>query len=431
MMDYLKKQYDILPLTWETGLHLSVLTFFFCLPLRSDNSLVVAIMGICALGAAKNSGLSLRMLTIGRAEMVLCGFLLYGCALTASSLLHPETLSDFPRLLFWTSCIVSGVMCSRILKSNNDIYIYALITGILFSIIAGSLMVLLNFDLSLWSGPRLKLLSIHPSRLALYCVSGFFFCIYKSLTDNDKRKIYLNIILAFILLALTFATNTRALILLLPAGLFFFLFIIPKNRRRQVWITILILFIFFSIALLTTDNHPATKRLRSAVTNIHKDTTFVTRIPIWLAGWDAFREAPFFGNGANSFRELHASYIAKNKEFLEREYPSYEKKAKQSHNLILGRMVDAGAIGAFGFFVFYFGGVAYALRTPINDRWIFALLLYYFLMSMVDDPLYRKNDSFLLLLAGIAIGYSFMSSKPNQSKERNMHNHFDIILQKK
>lgn len=416
-MKYFKRQRTILPLTWETGLHYSVLTFFFCLPLRSDNSLVVAIMGICALGAAKQGGLSLRTLTIGRADIVLGGFLLYGCALTVSSLFHPETLRDLPRLLFWTSCIISGVMCSIILKSDNDDYIYALIAGILFSILAGSLMVFLNFDVSLWNGSRLKLLSINPSRLALYCAAGFFFCIYKFLTDNNKIKIYLNIILALILLIITFATNTRALILLLPAGLFLFLFIMPKYRRRQVWIIITIVIMFFCSALLTTHNHTATKRLLSAVTNIHKDSTFVTRIPIWMAGWDAFCKAPFFGNGANSYRKLHANYIAENKEFLEHEYPSYEKKVKQSHNLILGRMVDAGAIGAFGFFVFYFGGVTYTLRAPIKDRWIFVLLLYYFLISMVDDPLYRKNDSFLLLLAGLAIGSSFMNAKPAQSKE--------------
>jgi O-antigen ligase len=404
-------------LTLEGGLTISTLFFFFFLPLHTDNSLFIAIMGICALALARKQELKLNARAWDLFGIGMAGFIVYTAAITISSTLHTETLRDWPRLLLWISCVIAGVVYSKISRPVSDKFAYALLAGIAFSILAAVIMTLIDIDRSFWQGDRLKLLSIHPSRLALYTSTVFLFAAYKILTTEKKLHKIIFFAIAVASLGLTIETNTRTLILFIPIATFFYIFLIPQKKTFFIFI-LSILILFFGVILATKEQQD-TKRLLSAVLNISQDRTFITRVPIWLAGWEAFADAPVLGNGMHSYKKLHAAYIENNKAWLNENYPSHELSVKQAHNIILGRMVESGALGSIGFVVFYISAIICALKLPHSDKWIFVLLIYYMLIGSFDDPLYRKNDTFVLFFAGWALGHRFRPRSLNTLKQQH------------
>lgn len=410
-------QYKLRLPTWNEGLIISTLLFFFFLPLQSDNSLFIATMGICSLALARKQGIKLNAWAWDLSGIGLASFIVYAAAITISSALHPETLRDWPRLLLWTSCVIAGVACSGISRHCGDRTAYALLAGIAFSILAAIIMTLIDIDRSFWQGDRLKLFAIHPSRLALYTSTTFIFATYKVLTANSNFRKLIFFMIALISLTLTIATNTRTLILFIPIAACFYIFLIPQ--KKTAFIVILSILIFFFGAIWATKEQKSTKRLVSAVANITQDTTFITRVPIWLAGWDAFTDSPLFGHGTHSYKKLHSSYIEDNKAWLDEKYPTHERSVKQAHNVILGRMIESGTLGTIGFLAFYISAIACAAKLPHSDRWIFVLLIYYMLIGTFDDPLYRKNDTFVLFFAGLSLGFNFRPHGLNPFK----HNH--------
>lgn len=415
------KQYSRQHLSWESVLLISALAFFFLMPLRSDNSLFIASMGICALGLAKTQGLKLNAWTCDWFWTGMVGFAVYGASITISSMLHPETLRDWPRLLLWISCVISGIVCSKTTRHGSDKYAYALLAGIVCSIFAAIFMSLSDVERSVWQGDRLKLLSIHPSRLALYTSTAFFFSTYKAFTADKNFQKIVFFAIALTSLALTIATNTRTLILFIPIAACFYIFLIPQKRTALIFILSILTFFFGFI--WATKEQQSTERLLSGVFNITQDRTFITRIPIWHAGWDAFTTAPLLGNGMHSYKRLHAAYIDINKTWLNEKYPTHEISVKQAHNVILGRMVESGVVGTIGFLTFYICAIVCAAKSPHGDRWIFILLIFYMLIGTFDDPLFRKNDTFILFLAGYAFGHNFRSPSISQVKNSTTHDH--------
>ena len=378
----------------------SVCAFFFFLPLRTDATATILVMTVFSIAAVRQHGTALPPLA-GWAKASLLAFVFFlGIGLLAS-LLHPATLSRFPRMLLWGCCVFSGVALSRCIPRHGSGYFWALFASLAVSFAVAVLF--FGYDASrLWHLGRLKLFAIHPSRLALYCAACLFFLLYRTIVSAGRERFlaFAGSLLVFFML---FSTNTRANLLLLPLGIVCLGAVLPARHMKRLGLAFAVCVMLGGAALWLNGSHAA-ERLVSAVTNPLADPTFKTRIPIWEVGWESFKESPLIGTGHQSYLALHDAYLAEHGNDMDKRYELYEVNVKQAHNLILGRLVETGILGAAGFLLFYLGAVAAAWRGPAEQRWLLAPLVFYMAMNMFDDGLFRMNDAFILFVAGTALG---------------------------
>lgn len=389
---------------------LGVAAFFFFLPLRTDATATILAMTVFGAWAARRSGVW-AFVRFGPWRVPLFAFAFFILIALLASALNPPTMAKFPRILLWGCCVFSGMLLSYLVPRHRNAYFWAT-----FAAIAGSLAVacaVYGYDAPrLWQEDRLKLFAIHPSRLALYCAACFFYLLYRAIAA-ERREALVAMAGALLMLFLVYKTNTRGNFLMLPVGIFCMAVTFPRRYWKRFVAAVLLSVLVSGGFLWATKDSQSTARLASAVTSLHADRTFKSRLPIWEAGWAAFTQAPLIGHGIQSYRSLHAAYLEANKADWDLRYKdSYEPSVKQAHNLILGRLVETGLLGTAGFLIFYCGAIAAALRGSAENRWIIAPLVFYMAMSMLDDGLFRMNDAFILFVAGTALGY-----RPNAAPE--------------
>lgn len=382
-------------------LFLGVCAFFFFLPVRTDATATIVAMTVFGIAAMRRHA-AFRSLLAPGVGIYLLAFALFILAALAASLLHPETLSKFPRVVLWGCCVFAGVALSVCVPEHGSRYFWAL-----FASLAGSFAVaavFLGYDNpAIWHDERLKLFAIHPSRLGLYAAVCLFFLIYRAIVASGYERLLAlaGVALVFYIL---FSTNTRGNLLMLPLGLLCLGAVLPRRYLRQLGMAVLLCAVLGGSVLWMKSESFVGRRLISAVTNPLADPTFQSRLPIWYVGWETFKTAPLLGRGHQSYLAAHSRYVAEHGSAMRERFGQYEAEVKQAHNLILGRLVEAGAPGALAFLFFYCGAVAAAWRGPGKNRWLLAPLVFYLAMNMFDDGLFRLNDAFILFVAGTALG---------------------------
>lgn len=388
-------------LTWDTALFFAaVCAYFFALPLQSDTTAFIAAMTVFGLVALKLQKL-LPCFRERALKWPLAVFGLFVLTALVASICNPQTLRYFPRMLLWLCCVFTGVTYGLLFPRSNGGYLWAV-----FAAIAGSFagaVIFQGFDApSIWHDGRLKLFAMHPSRLALYAAITFLFLLHTAVAKK-RFECVLAIAGSLFLLFVLVKTNTRGNLLMLPFGVILLGAALPRRYWKRFGIAVLFCAILAGGVLFSAKDSSMGKRLISAVTNVTEDDNFKSRLPIWEIGWESFKKSPVIGNGYHSYLKLHEKYLKEHKAELDTRYRSYEKRVKQAHNLVLGRLVETGILGTFAFFVFYLAAVVLAWRGPQESRWLVAPLLFYVGMSMLDDGLFRINDAFMLFLAGNAV----------------------------
>jgi O-antigen ligase len=115
------------------------------------------------------------------------------------------------------------------------------------------------------------------------------------------------------------------------------------------------------------------KRLSTMPSEFAKGT-FTGRKIIWTAGWELFRDHPFLGVGANSFRLVVSRVLA---EPIRLDLPGMPP-APPAHNTFLSVLVEQGVIG-FVVFCALLGTLVFSLRAmPRFSRklWVACLLVW-------------------------------------------------------
>ncbi len=379
---------------------LSLCVLFFLLPLQADCTATV--LTSCALGlwALYKEGVSPRFML----SPATVAFAVFALVLITSSLFHADTLRALPRVGIWLACVLIGLCASRLFPQHKFLFVGALLAALVYSAVLGAGYYLAGAHDNILQDNRLKLFAVHPSRLALFAATGFYFALHWALTATKKSTIAGAGALALFCAGLIVLSNTRALVLMLPAGIVVLLLALPSRAKIKLLALGSVLAVVLVCGLWLTKETPATQRLVSAVVNLPHDDTFVSRLPIWEAGWAAFKKSPLLGNGIHSYKRLHEEYREEHLERWQQEHPNHELSVKATHNLVLGRLVEAGAVGTAGFFMFYLWGTFAAWRRK-DIAWVAAMLVFYLGIGLVDDPLWRMNDSFILLLAAAALAY--------------------------
>ena len=377
---------------------LSALALFFLLPLQSDPSASIfaaVLLGGCAIGKLSfPSKLS---------RYALVAFLGYAVVVLIASMQSPGAMGKYLIIPLWACAILAGIFFSRIYPDHGYRFLLATVAAILISFAIGLVQ---GIDSPhLWQQFRLKLFAIHPSRLALYCAVAFLFCLNAAATTQLKRPRLVFILLMAAIGACLYLTNTRGVILVLPVGILCVIMTLPPVRRTWLLAVFLLCCIGSGFALWASQDGPLSRRIISAAVDIRNDPTFRTRLPIWEVAWDSFKKAPVIGHGVKVYAKHYVAYVAEHKRDWKARYGKYyDRKAKNAHSIVLGRMVEGGALGTICFLFFYGVVIVAAFRLPREQRWAAALLIFYMGIGVFDDTLFRRNDAFMFFIMGAILG---------------------------
>ena len=123
--------------------------------------------------------------------------------------------------------------------------------------------------------------------------------------------------------------------------------IVPATQSRltlQKKIAVVLTITILIVGVLTFVPESSWERLSTVPTEIEHGT-MTGRTVIWKAGWEIFREHPYFGIGANAFRVVVSRVLA---EPIHLDDP--DSPAPPAHNTFLSVLVEEGILGFSVFF---------------------------------------------------------------------------------
>ena len=384
---------------------ISTLAYFYFLSVKADSSIFIVIMGFFAIVTIWSSRVWFYWNKNIKIALILCGAYI-GAALI-SCLLNPATLYNFYMLLLWPLCLISGYVMAVIAPERKFLPVRMNLVALLFT----GLILMPCYDLFfgeanfILNHNRLQLMTPHPGRLAMFSALGIFLCGYEcSKTSYPKSLIF--IISGSILIVILYLTSMRTLIL--PVFIFVLimlgLMLKKKSHILKLGVILAVLAIGMIIYKYTDDTSlSSNKKMLSVLSNLHEDPTIISRLAIWDASLNLFKEAPVFGHGVKSFRPLHKEYVQQHAEEFNQKYKYWEKTASSAHNIIIGRLVESGVIGTILYLAFYLFLLYKTLKGPGLERWVGFFLIFYLVVGMLNDMPYRINDYFIFFLAGAAL----------------------------
>ncbi len=249
------------------------------------------------------------------------------------------------------------------------------------------------------------------------------------LIGNGKNKLVFLFLALFILAALIM-TETRNTLLSLGASFFtLILYLIKENKlfsinRRKVityFIAVIVITIFAVIGLMVyapqifnrfTNLTAFSKMFVIEKNKIGVNSTFVTRVLIWLTALNAFVKHPIIGIGAFSFP--FSSYLYYTippilfKAFVE---------GLSTHVTFFSTLTETGIIGTIGFLVFLISSLRIGFKSvkiaiTYDERLISAVILFmqiyiFYSMFMTDAWLWGQCG----MLWGFVLGLSLANYK--------------------
>lgn len=340
-----------------------------------------------------------------RTYVFLALILLLCCSALVSSYALPTGIQRGAGTVFlWFSFFVSGYCLSREIPRHE----YYFLTSVPYFLFLGVGVMILLFYAGL-ADPfyddglyRFDFIKLRPYRLAVYAgLLLFFSCGGFVSAGNVRQQMFFLVTivgLAGIILLASFRSTYFALVL--PMALFAY-----KSRApRKLKIALLVFLMGIVFCYIAFTSHERRAHLLAAVGNPLQVPSIVSRLPIWDTALNLIEQSPLSGYGLDSFRVLHPQYIAAHKEDLEKKYPIVEDAMPHTHNLLLGRLVEFGAVGTGIFLVLFGSGVVFSLRAPPRQFWLGCFMLFYCIAGLVDDPLSRAVDSYIYLFIGLACG---------------------------
>lgn len=380
---------------------LSMVILFTLLPIHHDISGPIVFSLLFSMLALPEKNIFFSNLAKNK---IFIFFILFASSALISCFINTDFLREYIRIILWFTCLTSGLIFSYIFPQHKFRFLFCMV--VVFLISSAILMLCppaQHITHDIWQDNRLRLLTMHPSRLSLFAAFTSMYCTNLFLNSSNKFTKLVCFISVIFFCTLIYLAACRTIIVFIPFALAMIVIIRnKKNLLPSLAITAMIIIMAGTTVYIKRDSFHA-KRIISAVTKTTKDPTFRARLPIWDAGWAAFRNAPLFGQGVKSFLAFYDEYRPDHtKQWHEKYGTDGQKRTKQVHNLILSRLAETGIFGTVLFFLFYSFSTWTICTGPQPYRWVGAFLVFYFLIGSFDDMLYRVDDSFIFLVIGLA-----------------------------
>lgn len=344
----------------------------------------------------------------------------------------PLRVGGFVNTLFYS---VFAVMLFLVVRRNDweKIWVFVFLVGILVSLTAffQRFGIFSNFLLPYPDRPVSTI--GNPIMLATFLL----FLVFMSFVFGMKsgkiwpKIFYFSSFIVF-LFSLFFLAQSRAAILGLAVGFFWFLFASQKNSMRFKVFSVILIF-FLMVVGMYVDSRPeffknqpfivgsAVGRALSVITE--PDKISESRVSIWKVAVSAVKERPFFGWGPENFEVGFDKYydptlprIGPTPAPLETDWVQWWDRA---HNFAINMAVENGLL-ALIFYLSFFGAIFYYLQKSRKNNsggdnviiGVQAAFIGYFVADFFGIDSF---DTYILLF--LLAGYAFFLISENEKKE--------------
>jgi O-antigen ligase len=181
------------------------------------------------------------------------------------------------------------------------------------------------------------------------------------------------------------------------------LYAIIKHGKKSI--AAFLMFLFLGAVSLPFLPNTEQQRLCNTIKDPLNDPTFKSRVPMWIAAIDGFKESPFIGKSMRGFKEFHAEYIDMNYEELQiRLGYEIEKKAySHPHNAYLAALHGWGLIGCGLILAVFVHATCISLR---RKEYLAMYAIVFMLAYGVFDVRFQSKTGDLFLFFPLGTAYA-------------------------
>jgi O-antigen ligase len=192
------------------------------------------------------------------------------------------------------------------------------------------------------------------------------------------------------------------------------LYSIIKHGKKSI----AVILIFLTLGIISLPFLPKNEqqRLSNTIKDPLNDPTFKSRLPMWIAAIDGFKESPLIGKSVRGFKKFHAEYIDMNYEELQTRlgYETEKKAYSHPHNAYLAALHGWGLIGCSIIFAMFIHAIYISLR--IKDYFAVYAIMFMLAYGVFDVRFQSKTgDLFLFFPLGTAYA-SLLAWRRNELK---------------
>jgi O-antigen ligase len=155
-------------------------------------------------------------------------------------------------------------------------------------------------------------------------------------------------------------------------------------------------------------------RIVTMLTAPHTDPTFQSRLPLWKAGWDGFKNTPLVGDAFRNFKKYHKKYMAIHYKKLKAKNKYTEKgPISHPHSLYISALYSWGILG-----VVLLGSMGFiAIRQSLRMGMYLPVYAIVFMLAYgLFDVRFQSKTGDLFLFFPIGMAFSSLLTWKNDPK---------------
>lgn len=307
------------------------------------------------------------------------------------------------RVLNWYLAFLLGAFFGRYTKKNTlNIAMYAYVI---------SYLLLFLIHLKTGNGAGYvdgRYVGIQPSCNAkgeLIGIGEIFlvFSLIKAMEVKNFYVIIFNSLLIVCSIPVIIATGSRTAFFITVFMCVLIFFMEYKNKKVSAVVLGIIFVLIFGLYFSKAGNN----RIFENIYNPFSITSFQSRLPIFNAAWECFKEKPLLGYGMTNYEEC----FSKHHENMIQKYKIVEETAPNAHNLFLQFLSETGILGFLPVILFMIFSLINGFKGFRPGFYILMAMCLYFLMNM--NLYLRVVSTLFFIFSGMCMVHARLKNGDN------------------
>lgn len=236
---------------------------------------------------------------------------------------------------------------------------------------------------------------------------GIIFLVFSIVKAFETKNFYiigLNVLLITLSVPIIIETGSRTAFFITVFMCVMVFFMEYKNKKIS-WVAAGVIF-FIVIALYFSK--VGENRVFKNIQNPFSILSFQSRLPIFNAAWECFKEKPFLGYGLTNYEMC----FSKHQQNMTKKYQIVEETAPNAHNIFLQFLSETGILGFMPIILFIIFTLINGFKKFRFGFYVLLTMCLYFLMNM---NLYLRVISMLFFIfSGMCVSYANLEYRKNQ-----------------
>lgn len=228
---------------------------------------------------------------------------------------------------------------------------------------------------------------------------GIIFLVFSIVKAFETKSFYmvgLNILLIILSVPIIIETGSRTAFFITVFMCVMVFFMEYKNKKIS-WMAAGVIFL---IVIALYFSKVGENRIFKNIQNPLSVASFQSRLPIFNAAWECFKEKPFLGYGFTNYEMC----FSKHQQDMTKKYEIVEETAPNAHNIFLQFLSETGILGFLPIILFIIFTLINGFKKFRFGFYVLLAMSLYFLMNM---NLYLRVISMLFFIfSGMCLSYA-------------------------